>query len=121
MAKEGTPGPQLLGLKARRRLLRPGEPPVGTHHIAFSRVAGEIVMDVGFFDMTELVKQINAVSQSKPEERAKEIEVTVNVVAQYAMAADAFLRLRANVEQIYQAMLESGDLKGTAGILGDEE
>ncbi len=101
--------PRAVGLKGIRRIVHPDEPPKGVHHVSFSRVGGEVVMDLGFHDLKDLVEKLNA-AKSNEEEM---IEIDVTVFAQYSMAADTFLRMREHVEQIYAAMKESGHIVET--------
>ena len=97
-------------MKTKRRVLASDKPPTGVHHIGFNRVGGEVVMDVAFFDMAELVKKLDEVKKREFEsvEDIVELEVEVAVFAQYSMSADTFVRLRENVEHIYSTMKESG-------------
>ncbi|MBI4455090.1 MAG: hypothetical protein HY644_04240 [Acidobacteria bacterium] len=96
-------------MKVVRHLLVPDQPPKTAHWVGFSRVGGEVVMDVGFVEMHELVENIRRrkISQAVPNE---EIELHVKVFEQFGMAADTFLRLKQNVDEIYETMTESGDI-----------
>lgn len=112
--------PQSIGLITKRRLLQPDQPPTGVHHVSFSRVGGEVVMDVGYFDMPELVEQLNKARSIATEDVT--VEATVKIVAQYSMAADTFLRLQRHVNEIHAAMVESGDIKEPeSGKSGEEQ
>lgn len=90
--------PQKVPMRVTRVVLNPAEPPRGAHWVGFSRVGGEVVMDVGFFDMPKLVNLLKELSKSSAP--TAELEVEVSVFARYAMAADSFLRLRQSVNEI---------------------
>jgi len=70
-------------------------------------------MDIGFHDMAKLVqriKELEAREGSASDDGVLELEVDVTVFAQYAMGAQTFMGLRHNVEEIYRAMVKSGDI-----------
>lgn len=64
------------------------------------------MMEVGFFDLARLVQEIAKAKTAG----VAQIEPEVTVFARYSMAADTFLRLRGNVETIYRALRDSGEL-----------
>lgn len=98
-------------MKVIRHILQPDEPPRVAHWVGFSRVGGEVVMDVAFVEMPELVDQINlAKARAKEQGVPPELELHAKVYARYSLSADSLLRLRENIEHIYNAMLESGDI-----------
>ena len=111
--------PKEISVVSKRRVLRPDEPPVVIHHASFHRLGSEIVMDLGFHDMANVVRQIQELEKSPSREPAL-LEIDVTVFARYAMGAETFARLRENVEQIYGAMVKSehiaGEVKREEGV-----
>jgi len=107
MGSQKEKGVQITQVAPRFRILTADKPPTGVHFIGFNRMGGEIVMDMGYFNMRDVVAAIN-----KAKKMGGQLEeVEVNVFAQYSMSADTFLRLRMNVEEIYKAIKESGQLQ----------
>lgn len=99
-------------MKVVRHVIVPEQPPRVLHWVGFSRVGGDVVMDVGFVEMHELVEDIRRrkTEQAEPAEGTN-IELHVKIFDRFGMSADTFLRLKQNVDEIYNALLESGDIE----------
>lgn len=78
------------------------------HWVGFSRVGPEIVMQVGFVEMEELVAEIGRAAE---EERTPDLHV--KVFARFGLGPATFVQLKDNVDTIYEAMVESGHLESS--------
>jgi len=86
------------------------EPPKVCHIINFHRVGTDVLMTVGRIDIAELATRIENL-RAKGEVPPNEHEFEVEVFDRFAMSPDAFARLAANAQQIFDAMVKSGHLK----------
>ena len=88
-----------IGFTVVRAVLKPDEAPQTAHWVGFSRIASEIVMDVGFVDMPETVNQIargrEAEQLGEPPDELPELRV--KVLQRYGLGLDAFMMLKRNV------------------------
>lgn len=86
------------------------EPPQVSHIVNFHRVGTDVLMTIGRIDIAELATRIETL-RAKGELPKEEMDFEVEVFDRFAMSPDAFKRLVANAQQIFEAMIKSGHLK----------
>ena len=101
-----------IGFSIVRHILKPDEPPQTVHWVGFSRVGSEVLMDVGFIEMPQLVEQLAKAKEAAQEDVAAEtLEMHVNVFQRFGLGLDTFVKLKTNVDIIFEAMVESGHIE----------
>ena len=85
------------------------EPPRVCHVVNFHRVGTDVLMTVGRLDIAELAAKIENL-HARAAVPAGEMEVEVEVFARFAMSPDAFTRLASNAQQIFNAMVKTGQI-----------
>lgn len=100
--------PEGITLQLDRQLLDPERPPLPAHKFFWTRVGGDVVFEIGFFDLPELRDALEKSRQSNLQEK-----VRVAIAGRYALSPAAALEL------LKQAQLLVDDLK-SQGFLPPE-
>lgn len=84
------PAQTAVKLTVRRELQAPGEPPIVAHHVVWTRIGDEIVLEFGFFDFPEAVKTFDKL---KTGALKGDNELVLHITHRFGMALPKFVEV----------------------------
>ena len=82
------PAQTSTALSVRREVVDPGKPPTLAHHMVWTRLGDEMILEFGFFDFPEVVKTLE---QANSGVASKEGELVLHVTHRIGIALPRFV------------------------------
>lgn len=95
-------------VQLRRKLVSPEKPPESVHHVVWTRVDQEVILEVGFVDLTSVALAKAGVERS-------DVDLTFYVTHRLSFGVEAQKRLVKTMERLGAVLgLEPGDQPQTS-------
>jgi len=99
---------QSFEIRLRRKIVDPEKPPEVVHHVVWTRVDREVVLEVGFVDLT-------SVALAKAGVERDDVDLTFYVTHRLSFGPEAQKRLVKTMERLGAALqIEAGDQPQTS-------